>query len=186
MPDADSFGDRGSNTLKSIFRSPEYRTSNLEQMGLFNIEGVEILEGRLMPDHIHMLVSVYVFILLFICLAPLNRVSTLSFLHYTTPIKYTELIFSRLFKVKAEPVFLNILMGIRAFLNIKHDIVTRPESFFIKEFLDIRVMQITLIPERFPQIAYRLNIADAFREVYGPEPGAVIEEPIRQYDSSTP
>ena len=41
MPDADKYGDDGYNTLKSIINSDYYYTPNLENLGLFNIEGVD-------------------------------------------------------------------------------------------------------------------------------------------------
>ncbi|MDL2215553.1 phosphopentomutase [Ruminococcaceae bacterium OttesenSCG-928-N02] len=40
MPDAETFGDAGSNTLASIVKDPAYSTPNLQKLGLFNIEGV--------------------------------------------------------------------------------------------------------------------------------------------------
>jgi len=40
-PDADEFGDRGSNTLKRIAASPAYATPNMQNIGLFNIDGVK-------------------------------------------------------------------------------------------------------------------------------------------------
>lgn len=40
MPDAARFGDAGSNTLGSIAASPAFHTPTLQQLGLFNIEGV--------------------------------------------------------------------------------------------------------------------------------------------------
>lgn len=40
LPDADRFGDAGSNTLGTIAGSPAFYTPNLQQMGLFNIDGV--------------------------------------------------------------------------------------------------------------------------------------------------
>ena len=39
-PDAASYGDHDCNTLKSIVGSPFYRTDQLQQLGLFNIEGI--------------------------------------------------------------------------------------------------------------------------------------------------
>lgn len=39
-PDAEAFGDAGSNTLGSIRRSPKFFCPNLEKLGLFNIDGV--------------------------------------------------------------------------------------------------------------------------------------------------
>ena len=45
-PDADLFGDIGSNTLKTIAGSPAYDTPVMKSMGLFNIDGVvEWAEG---------------------------------------------------------------------------------------------------------------------------------------------
>lgn len=40
-PDADAFGDIGSNTLKTIYAHPAYDTPLMRQMGLFNIDGVK-------------------------------------------------------------------------------------------------------------------------------------------------
>ncbi len=40
MPDAEIFGDKGSNTLASIRIHPDFSCPNLEKLGLFNIEGV--------------------------------------------------------------------------------------------------------------------------------------------------
>lgn len=40
-PDADEYGDLGSNTLASIVKSPLYNTPNLKKLGLFNIDGVD-------------------------------------------------------------------------------------------------------------------------------------------------
>ena len=40
-PDAEAFGDAGSNTLGSIRSSVRFRCPNLERLGLFNIDGVE-------------------------------------------------------------------------------------------------------------------------------------------------
>ena len=40
MPDADAFGDAGSNTLGAIRKSAAFDCPNLEKLGLFNIEGV--------------------------------------------------------------------------------------------------------------------------------------------------
>lgn len=39
LPDADAFGDAGSNTLRAVASSPYFRADNMAQMGLFNIEG---------------------------------------------------------------------------------------------------------------------------------------------------
>ena len=43
MPDADSFGDSGANTLKRISRSPEFKVDNLIRLGLGNIDGIDYL-----------------------------------------------------------------------------------------------------------------------------------------------
>lgn len=39
-PDADLFGDVGSDTLGSIFKSSKFKADNLKRLGMFNIEGV--------------------------------------------------------------------------------------------------------------------------------------------------
>ena len=41
MPDADKYGDKGSNTLKSCFEQNEFFTPNLKRLGLFNIDGID-------------------------------------------------------------------------------------------------------------------------------------------------
>lgn len=43
MPDAEKYGDKGSNTLSAIVKSEKYNTPCLQKMGLFNIEGVQDL-----------------------------------------------------------------------------------------------------------------------------------------------
>lgn len=45
MPDAADFGDKGTNTLRSISASDKFRIKNLKSLGLFNIDGVDFLEG---------------------------------------------------------------------------------------------------------------------------------------------
>ena len=45
MPDADKYGDEGSDTLAAIVKSSKYNTPNLKKLGLFNIEGVTCKEG---------------------------------------------------------------------------------------------------------------------------------------------
>ena len=40
MPDAEKFGDAGSNTLASIQNHPEFSCPLLRSMGLFSIDGV--------------------------------------------------------------------------------------------------------------------------------------------------
>lgn len=44
-PDADKFGDVGCNTLRSITGSKEYYTPLMKEMGLFNIDSVDYIEG---------------------------------------------------------------------------------------------------------------------------------------------
>lgn len=45
LPDAADFGDVGCNTFRTITGSQEYNTPFMKQMGLFNIEGIDYLEG---------------------------------------------------------------------------------------------------------------------------------------------
>lgn len=45
LPDAAEFGDVGSNTLRSITKSAEYDTPLMKEMGLFNIDGIDYVEG---------------------------------------------------------------------------------------------------------------------------------------------
>ena len=40
MPDAADYGDKGTNTLASVAKSPYFSMKNMKQMGLFNIDGV--------------------------------------------------------------------------------------------------------------------------------------------------
>lgn len=49
MADADKFGDKGANTLRSVSRSEYFSLPNLKGMGLFNIDGVSFLEGTPEP-----------------------------------------------------------------------------------------------------------------------------------------
>ncbi len=44
-PDAEKFGDAGCNTLRSITGSKEYDTPLMKEMGLFNIDGVDYMDG---------------------------------------------------------------------------------------------------------------------------------------------
>ncbi len=41
MPDAASYGDKGTNTLKSVANSPFFHMPNMEKLGLFEIDGVD-------------------------------------------------------------------------------------------------------------------------------------------------
>ncbi|MBO6207049.1 MAG: phosphopentomutase [Lachnospiraceae bacterium] len=49
MPDAEQFGDAGSNTLKSCASSEKFHMENMKDLGLFNIEGVDWCEGAKEP-----------------------------------------------------------------------------------------------------------------------------------------
>lgn len=49
-PDADLFGDEGSNTLGTIVKSEKYNTPNMKKLGLFNIEGVACGEKEEAPQ----------------------------------------------------------------------------------------------------------------------------------------
>ncbi|MBQ3563426.1 MAG: phosphopentomutase [Clostridia bacterium] len=49
MPDANSFGDRGANTLKRISHSPEFKVDNLIRLGLGNIDGIDYLNRAESP-----------------------------------------------------------------------------------------------------------------------------------------
>lgn len=40
MEDAESYGDKGTNTLKSVSASPEFAMPNMRALGLFNLDGV--------------------------------------------------------------------------------------------------------------------------------------------------
>lgn len=41
MPDADKYGDAGSNTMKACFNNKNFSMPNMEKMGLFNIDGMD-------------------------------------------------------------------------------------------------------------------------------------------------
>ena len=49
-PDADLFGDVGSNTIKSCATSEYFNMPNMAKLGLFNIDGVNI-EGLKVEKH---------------------------------------------------------------------------------------------------------------------------------------
>lgn len=46
MPDAKSFGDAGTNTLKSVASDPAFAMNNMAKLGLFNIDGVDWAKER--------------------------------------------------------------------------------------------------------------------------------------------
>lgn len=49
MEDAAAYGDRGTNTLRSVASSDAFHMPNMGAMGLFNIDGVDCLTGVLKP-----------------------------------------------------------------------------------------------------------------------------------------
>lgn len=49
LPDADKYGDCGSNTIKAVFSSSEFNTPVLKKLGLFNIDGVSVGEKESNP-----------------------------------------------------------------------------------------------------------------------------------------
>ena len=53
LPDACDFGDEGSNTLKSISRSPKFSAENMIKLGLGNIESVDFLTKSPAPLAAH-------------------------------------------------------------------------------------------------------------------------------------
>ncbi|MBE7064799.1 MAG: phosphopentomutase [Ruminococcaceae bacterium] len=50
LPDAEKFGDKGTNTLKSIHKSPFFEIPNLMKMGLGEIQGLEFLKNSAPDD----------------------------------------------------------------------------------------------------------------------------------------
>ncbi len=50
MPDAASYGDAGTNTIGSCSRSEFFHMPNMQKLGLFNIEGVDVAGKVLPPD----------------------------------------------------------------------------------------------------------------------------------------
>lgn len=44
MPDADKYGDAGSNTMKACFKNKNFNMPNMKKMGLFNIDGMDYAE----------------------------------------------------------------------------------------------------------------------------------------------
>ena len=49
MPDSCSYGDKGSNTLKSLYNTDKLYVPNLRRLGLFNINGIDYDEGEASP-----------------------------------------------------------------------------------------------------------------------------------------
>lgn len=48
-PDADEYGDVGTNTLRSVIGSPKFYTPTMEKLGLFNIDGVDFHKSYINP-----------------------------------------------------------------------------------------------------------------------------------------
>ncbi|MDD6492491.1 MAG: phosphopentomutase [Firmicutes bacterium] len=53
MEDASEFGDAGTNTLYSASLSPYFHMPNMEQLGLFNIDGIDWREGTPHPKAVY-------------------------------------------------------------------------------------------------------------------------------------
>ena len=53
MEDAAEFGDEGTNTLKSAAKGSCFHMPNMEQLGLFNIDGVDWKEGIVSPGAVY-------------------------------------------------------------------------------------------------------------------------------------
>lgn len=49
MEDAEAYGDKGTNTLRSVSSSSVFSMPNMEKLGLFNIEGVTCRDGVKAP-----------------------------------------------------------------------------------------------------------------------------------------
>ncbi len=49
MEDAESYGDKGTNTLRSVSASPEFAMPNMRTLGLFNLDGVTCGERAASP-----------------------------------------------------------------------------------------------------------------------------------------
>lgn len=45
MPDAKNFGDKGANTLKSVFKSSEFSINTLKKLGLCNIDSIDYIDS---------------------------------------------------------------------------------------------------------------------------------------------
>lgn len=50
MPDAEKYGDKGSNTLKSCFMQEGFSLPNMTELGLFNIDGIDYARGVSVPS----------------------------------------------------------------------------------------------------------------------------------------
>ena len=56
-PDAEDFGDRGANTLRSCYNTGHLDVPNMQKLGLFNIDGVEVGEKCAVPKSAFMRIS---------------------------------------------------------------------------------------------------------------------------------
>ena len=54
LPDAESFGDRGSNTLRSCYETGVLNVPNMQSLGLFNIDGVTVGEKCASPKGVYL------------------------------------------------------------------------------------------------------------------------------------
>lgn len=50
LPDAESYGDKGTNTIRSCSTSAYFNMPNMAKLGLFNIDGVDCREGVTAPE----------------------------------------------------------------------------------------------------------------------------------------
>lgn len=46
LPDADKYGDKGSNTVYAASTNPNFSMPNMEKLGFFNIDGVKVMEDK--------------------------------------------------------------------------------------------------------------------------------------------
>ena len=49
MPDAKTYGDEGSNTLKACYKNKNFKMPNMAKMGLFNIDSIDYSENEINP-----------------------------------------------------------------------------------------------------------------------------------------
>ena len=49
MPDAKTYGDEGSNTLKACYKNKNFKMPNMAKMGLFNIDSIDYAENEINP-----------------------------------------------------------------------------------------------------------------------------------------
>ena len=49
MPDAEKYGDKGSNTVRACSKNKNFSMPNMRKMGLFNIEGMDYKESEPEP-----------------------------------------------------------------------------------------------------------------------------------------